>query len=670
MDLALLLAGLRTGTLKAEALTPEQVALLTGITPEALVDLDAESVAAAAAAIRALGRAEKAAGAEKVSPAIARALVAVVKDQDRRSAETADQDAAEALLDPEEKKDGGDGGAAPEGGEKTEEKVLVSADGTELPPVNPSGNAPAGGGAVTAAWTPADPYAMPFQGVVATIATPDGKIQAGNPITNEQFMREMARTYQGVVAGMGSGPMAQQVVGTIEKYNLAPNDPRRLSERNTAWQNQHLIDGAVAEGAQMVRTVKRPTGVAAAVWCGPVGVSFDIAVAGRGGRPIYDSLPKTPATRGQFKFRPDLAVARTPASPPWVDWNPDTNTPDCAAWTCVTPSCETTEQLVQLNFYRACFTHTGTHELTDPEGLAAVTRKNMIQLDRWLEQKYMAQLQLFALTSGHYFEWDNETTYGAVPDAVNLLFGATSEIGWDGRYETGNYVAYIPMGLEDWMFVDEISSAYQTSGAAQFREALTRRGISIVEYMDDPVLGRNPLAGPVYNQPAGGNLTTTTTSTSATTNGSAVVTGLTSSAYRYVGQSVTGTGIPASTTIASVDSVTQVTLSANATATGTPTLTFYGDYTAQQPKLIRDPVGKSTAPFRIFLVPKGGVLVAETGSVEIGPDRVTQAKCDIIQTVMTLREAMYRKDPNRPVFSIDVSLKFNGARAGAVTPWT
>ena len=42
----------------------------------------------------------------------------------------------------------------------------------------------------------------------------------------------------------------------------------------------------------------------------------------------------------------------------------------------------------------------------------------------------------------------------------------------------------------------------------------------------------------------------------------------------YVGESVTGTGIAAGTTIASIDSSSQIHLSANATATGSPTLTF------------------------------------------------------------------------------------------------
>jgi hypothetical protein len=57
-----------------------------------------------------------------------------------------------------------------------------------------------------------------------------------------------------------------------------------------------------------------------------------------------------------------------------------------------------------------------------------------------------------------------------------------------------------------------------------------------------------------------------------TTNGSAVVTS-TRFTNNDVGATITGTGIPASTTIISVTQGVQATMSANATATGTPTLT-------------------------------------------------------------------------------------------------
>lgn len=65
----------------------------------------------------------------------------------------------------------------------------------------------------------------------------------------------------------------------------------------------------------------------------------------------------------------------------------------------------------------------------------------------------------------------------------------------------------------------------------------------------------------------------TVTQTGTTTAGSPVVTGLTTSAL--VGAvGVSGTGVPSSTYVLSIDSATQVTLTQAATANGSPSLTF------------------------------------------------------------------------------------------------
>jgi hypothetical protein len=67
---------------------------------------------------------------------------------------------------------------------------------------------------------------------------------------------------------------------------------------------------------------------------------------------------------------------------------------------------------------------------------------------------------------------------------------------------------------------------------------------------------------------------TTTTRNGTTTNGSAVITGLAKTVDLVVGQEVTGTGIGGGAVIASIDSDSQVTLSANSTADGTVSVTF------------------------------------------------------------------------------------------------
>lgn len=64
-----------------------------------------------------------------------------------------------------------------------------------------------------------------------------------------------------------------------------------------------------------------------------------------------------------------------------------------------------------------------------------------------------------------------------------------------------------------------------------------------------------------------------TSVTGTTTNGSAVVTGVSSTTGLYSGQPISGTGIPSSTRILSVDSSSQITMDANATASGAITIT-------------------------------------------------------------------------------------------------
>ncbi len=71
----------------------------------------------------------------------------------------------------------------------------------------------------------------------------------------------------------------------------------------------------------------------------------------------------------------------------------------------------------------------------------------------------------------------------------------------------------------------------------------------------------------------------TTTQTGSTTNASTALTGLTDTSGLAIGMAVTGTGIASGTTIAAIPSGTSVTLSANATATGSATFTFGGQLT-------------------------------------------------------------------------------------------
>lgn len=68
----------------------------------------------------------------------------------------------------------------------------------------------------------------------------------------------------------------------------------------------------------------------------------------------------------------------------------------------------------------------------------------------------------------------------------------------------------------------------------------------------------------------------TSTQSGTTASSSTTITGLTDTTYLVVGMSVTGSGIPSSTTIASIVSGTSITISNAATASATVTLTFSG----------------------------------------------------------------------------------------------
>jgi len=97
-----------------------------------------------------------------------------------------------------------------------------------------------------------------------------------------------------------------------------------------------------------------------------------------------------------------------------------------------------------------------------------------------------------------------------------------------------------------------------------------------------------------------------------TTNGSKVITGLTDTSQLIVGMEVTGTGIAASSTIASIDSATQVTLNNNATANGTGVaLTFKVPISTQKIFLIRVGSNNYLRLSTASLTTQDGVLVKD-----------------------------------------------------------
>jgi microcystin-dependent protein len=118
----------------------------------------------------------------------------------------------------------------------------------------------------------------------------------------------------------------------------------------------------------------------------------------------------------------------------------------------------------------------------------------------------------------------------------------------------------------------------------------------------------------------------------STTNGSAVVTGISSTADLHVGMPVEGSGIPASTRILTVDSASQVTLDQNATATATPTLRWYpwgngdGSTTFNAPDMLgRGALGAGD-----------GSWIADITSVDTGTETITVREQQTIETGLAL----------------------------------
>lgn len=110
----------------------------------------------------------------------------------------------------------------------------------------------------------------------------------------------------------------------------------------------------------------------------------------------------------------------------------------------------------------------------------------------------------------------------------------------------------------------------------------------------------------------------TSTRGGSTTNGSPVVTGLSVTSDLFAGCPVEGVDIPAGARILSVDSASQITLTANATATGSSNLTFMphgvgnGTSTFNTPDLrSRTPIGAGTGTLSL------AILGVNTGTDEV-----------------------------------------------------
>jgi hypothetical protein len=112
------------------------------------------------------------------------------------------------------------------------------------------------------------------------------------------------------------------------------------------------------------------------------------------------------------------------------------------------------------------------------------------------------------------------------------------------------------------------------------------------------------------------------TRTGTTVIGSAIVTALSTTSDLTLGQPVTGTGIPGGTTLLSIDSSSQIHLSANATANGTPTLSFItqGILSGELPDTNTQNMAVGSYPFdvRVIIPPSSKPQRIIAGKIGIG----------------------------------------------------
>ena len=142
--------------------------------------------------------------------------------------------------------------------------------------------------------------------------------------------------------------------------------------------------------------------------------------------------------------------------------------------------------------------------------------------------------------------------------------------------DLNNMLAQFPTSPDETMIAPIADNYYSILDSFQTVSGTLQQAASNIlnqmVFNDNPQISRNDI-GVSMNELVR-QMSITTTQTGTTSNGSAVVTLLTNTNYLCPGQTVTGTNIPANTTIFSVDSPTQITLNHTATGSGNVTLTF------------------------------------------------------------------------------------------------
>ena len=146
-----------------------------------------------------------------------------------------------------------------------------------------------------------------------------------------------------------------------------------------------------------------------------------------------------------------------------------------------------------------------------------------------------------------------------------------------GNYATGSWTPIAPMSIGRLFFASQVlqNGKVWVLGGEYSGPDNPRTDTATAEIYN-PVTNSWSPAAPYPNQPDCGDATIDYKA--SITTGSNVVTGIPSTANFYVGWTVSGNGIPAGATITSIDSLSQVHISNNATTTdGADPLTFKGN---------------------------------------------------------------------------------------------
>lgn len=337
--------------------------------------------------------------------------------------------------------------------------------------------------------------------------------------------------------------------------------------------------------------------VAAGGLCAPVAGYYDQFVMSETGRPVRDALANFGADRGGIRLVPPPTLAdltggvgiRTAAQ----------DAAGTPTKSCFTVVCDDVEETVISAIY-SCLTFGNMGSLTFPERVQAWDRLALIKYDNMAETMLLDAIATLS----------TPVTMTGVVGAGREIFARVGQAAaaYRSRHRM-NPEAPLRLMLPAWVKELVRSDLARTLGDPQNVLAITEamidnwfsvRHIRPTWYLDSKTGG---------NQVIGAATGGSTYTDLATTSGAATITsasaGFTSA---DVGKTIVGTGIPASTTILSVQSATGATMSANATATASGvTFTIGRPVASQFPNLIFG-----------YLFAEGTLLHLDGGTLDIG----------------------------------------------------